>query len=95
MYSSSQDKMAQVVDNDDGEIHQRLPPQLQFLHHADTTDIVGWLWDNKRKKDTHAVFPAVWKLLETRLREHPDEAIEKWKDTAFYLSTESFRCHQI
>jgi hypothetical protein len=72
--------MAQVANN--GEIQPRLLPDLpSFLLGRSTHGIINWIrWsldgEDLRRKCTRRILPAVWDLLEMRIREHPNEARE-------------------
>jgi hypothetical protein len=72
--------MDEIVNNNNGEI-QPLPAKPQFLQHDNTNDIIMWLHENARTKTrTRFLIPAVWRLLEERIREYPNEAREVDED---------------
>jgi hypothetical protein len=60
----------------DGEI-EALPADLQFLRKANANGIIGWFVDKARwNQNARCMSPIVWRLLEKRIREHPNEARE-------------------
>jgi hypothetical protein len=65
----------------DGEIEEALPADLQFLRKANTNGIIGWFVDKARwNQNVRCMSPIVWRLLEKRIREHPNEAREVDED---------------
>jgi ankyrin repeat protein len=74
-------KMDEIVNNSNGEI-QPLPAKPQFSHHANTNYfIMMWLHENATTTTrTRFLIPAVWRLLEERIREYPNEAREVDED---------------
>lgn len=61
--------------NENEEISLPLEPS-PHLRHANANDIIEWLIDNDQDDEALGTFPTVWRLLETRIREHSNEAIE-------------------
>jgi hypothetical protein len=61
--------------NENEEISLPLEPS-PHLRHDNANDIIEWLIDNDQDDETLGTFPTVWRLLETRIREHSNEAIE-------------------
>jgi ankyrin repeat protein len=59
----------------DGEI-EALPADLQFLRQANTNGICRWFAQNEWNQNAPCMSPIVWRLLEKRIREHPNEARE-------------------
>jgi hypothetical protein len=60
----------------DGEI-EALPADLQFLRKANANGIIGWFVDKASwNQNARFMSPIVWRLLEKRIREHPNEARE-------------------